>query len=100
MQAMEEAGIPIDMVGGTSIGSFTGALYCEEGKTEGVQARAFGWCRDMGTLWPKITDLTYPFTAMFTGRAENRRAERKIAGCEPNPLFPPLPPKAPEDLAA
>ncbi|XP_022085231.1 neuropathy target esterase-like isoform X1 [Acanthaster planci] len=71
MQAMEEAGIPIDMVGGTSIGAFTGALYCEEGRVQGIQARAFKWCRDMGTLWPKITDLTYPFTAMFTGRAFN-----------------------------
>ncbi|XP_038063814.1 patatin-like phospholipase domain-containing protein 7 isoform X2 [Patiria miniata] len=72
MQAMEEAGIPIDVVGGTSIGAFTGALYCEEGKVEGVASRAFKWCKDMGTLWPKITDLTYPFTAMFTGRAFNK----------------------------
>jgi lysophospholipid hydrolase len=27
---MEEAGIPIDMVGGTSIGAFIGAVYAEE----------------------------------------------------------------------
>ena len=67
MQAMEEAGIPIDMVGGTSIGAFTGALFCEEGKVAGIESRAFKWCRDMGSLWPKITDLTYPFSAMFTG---------------------------------
>ncbi|XP_033643648.1 neuropathy target esterase-like isoform X2 [Asterias rubens] len=72
MQAMEEAGIPIDMVGGTSIGAFTGALFCEEGKVAGIESRAFKWCRDMGSLWPKITDLTYPFSAMFTGRSFNK----------------------------
>lgn len=30
IKALEEAGIPIDMIGGTSIGSFVGALYAEE----------------------------------------------------------------------
>uniref|UniRef100_A0A8C3HHC7 lysophospholipase n=1 Tax=Chrysemys picta bellii TaxID=8478 RepID=A0A8C3HHC7_CHRPI len=30
IKAMEEAGIPIDLIGGTSIGSFIGALYAEE----------------------------------------------------------------------
>ena len=30
IRAMEEAGIPIDMVGGTSIGAFIGAVYAEE----------------------------------------------------------------------
>ncbi|KAJ8390679.1 hypothetical protein AAFF_G00100590 [Aldrovandia affinis] len=33
IKAMEEAGIPIDIVGGTSIGSFIGALYAEERST-------------------------------------------------------------------
>ena len=30
MQAIKEAGIPIDMVGGVSIGAFMGALWCQE----------------------------------------------------------------------
>lgn len=31
LKAMEEANIPIDMIGGTSIGAFVSGLYAEEG---------------------------------------------------------------------
>lgn len=30
IRAMEEANIPIDMIGGTSIGAFVSAVYAEE----------------------------------------------------------------------
>lgn len=40
IRALEEAEIPIDMVGGTSIGSFIGALYAEEVAFRPVCGRA------------------------------------------------------------
>lgn len=42
---MEEAGIPIDMVGGTSIGSFIGALYAEERSAVRTKQRAREWAK-------------------------------------------------------
>lgn len=38
-------GIPIDMVGGTSIGSLIGALYAEEVDADKVEARAREWAK-------------------------------------------------------
>lgn len=45
IKAMEEAGIPIDVVGGTSIGSFIGALYAEERSAVRVKQRAREWSK-------------------------------------------------------
>ena len=39
------AGIPIDMVGGTSIGALIGALYCEELDAERTTERARKWAK-------------------------------------------------------
>lgn len=43
LRALNEAGIPIDMVGGTSIGSFMGALYAEEKSSSRMRVRAREW---------------------------------------------------------
>ncbi|PAA57051.1 hypothetical protein BOX15_Mlig019176g2, partial [Macrostomum lignano] len=75
VRALTEHGIPIDMVGGTSIGSFMGALWAEETRLEGFEARARQFSKEMSSLWNKLVDLTYPQTAMFTGRAFNRGIE-------------------------
>ncbi|PAA58249.1 hypothetical protein BOX15_Mlig019799g1 [Macrostomum lignano] len=76
IRALTEAGIPIDMVGGTSIGSFVGALWAEETqRLDRFQDRARKFSREMSSLWSKLADLTYPQTAMFTGRAFNRGIE-------------------------
>lgn len=45
IKAMEEAGIPIDLVGGTSIGSFISALYSEERSAVRVKQRAREWSK-------------------------------------------------------
>uniref|UniRef100_A0A671PHZ6 lysophospholipase n=1 Tax=Sinocyclocheilus anshuiensis TaxID=1608454 RepID=A0A671PHZ6_9TELE len=65
IKAMEEAGIPIDIVGGTSIGSFIGALYAEERSAVRVKQRA------MNSVFKTVLDLTYPITSMFSGSAFN-----------------------------
>ena len=62
------AGVPIDMVGGTSIGSLVGALYCEEKDSARVEKRAREFAKKMARFGDKILDLTYPHSAMFSGQ--------------------------------
>ncbi|XP_060697275.1 patatin-like phospholipase domain-containing protein 7 isoform X1 [Hemiscyllium ocellatum] len=71
IRAMHEAGIPIDMVGGTSIGSFMGALYAEERNANRMRNRAQQWAKEMTNVFKKVLDLTYPITSMFSGSAFN-----------------------------
>uniref|UniRef100_A0A673JUZ6 lysophospholipase n=1 Tax=Sinocyclocheilus rhinocerous TaxID=307959 RepID=A0A673JUZ6_9TELE len=63
IRALSEAGIPVDLIGGTSIGSLIGALYAEERSVSRMTVRA--------RQWAMITDLTYPVTSMFTGASFN-----------------------------
>ncbi|XP_068779087.1 patatin-like phospholipase domain-containing protein 6 isoform X5 [Struthio camelus] len=71
IKAMEEAGIPIDMIGGTSIGSFIGALYAEERSAVRTKQRAREWAKCMNSVFETVLDLTYPITSMFSGSAFN-----------------------------
>ena len=43
LKALAECGIPVDMVGGTSIGAFMGALYSEERNYSQMRIRAKQW---------------------------------------------------------
>ncbi|KAI8429479.1 hypothetical protein MSG28_000115 [Choristoneura fumiferana] len=71
IRAIQEAGIPIDMVGGVSIGAFMGALWCMERNITTVTQKAREWSQKM-TQWGKqLMDLTYPATSMFSGRQFN-----------------------------
>ncbi|XP_073174260.1 patatin-like phospholipase domain-containing protein 6 isoform X10 [Lepidochelys kempii] len=60
IKAMEEAGIPIDLIGGTSIGSFIGALYAEERSAVRTKQRAREWAKD---LWLPYFNVTTDITA-------------------------------------
>jgi predicted acylesterase/phospholipase RssA len=40
---IQDARIPIDMVGGTSIGALIGALLCTETETAGVKDKTIKW---------------------------------------------------------
>lgn len=48
---MEEKGIPIDMIGGTSIGSFIGGLYACEQSIGKVDPIAQSWAEKGASLW-------------------------------------------------
>jgi lysophospholipid hydrolase len=67
IRAFEEAGIPIDMIGGTSIGSFVGGLFARENDHVSVWGRAKSFSAKMVSKWRQIMDITYPTTSLFTG---------------------------------
>uniref|UniRef100_A0A4W4GNE4 lysophospholipase n=1 Tax=Electrophorus electricus TaxID=8005 RepID=A0A4W4GNE4_ELEEL len=71
LRALTESGIPVDLVGGTSIGSMMGALYAEERSYSRMRIRAREWAMEMTSVFKKILDLTYPVTSMFSGAAFN-----------------------------
>lgn len=43
LRALNEAGIPVDLIGGTSIGAFMGALFAEEKSSSRTRVRARDW---------------------------------------------------------
>lgn len=67
LQALAEKGIPVDMVGGTSIGSFIGGLYAQEADIVQTLGRAKRFAGRMATLWRMLTDVTYPIVSYTTG---------------------------------
>ncbi|CAK7291486.1 Patatin-like phospholipase domain-containing protein 7 [Vulpes lagopus] len=71
IRALAECGIPVDMVGGTSIGAFMGALYSEERNYSQIRIRAKEWAEDMTSMVKTVLDLTYPITSMFSGAGFN-----------------------------
>ncbi|XP_017307857.1 patatin-like phospholipase domain-containing protein 7 isoform X2 [Ictalurus punctatus] len=71
IRALCEAGIPIDLVGGTSVGSLMGAVFAEERSYSRMRVRAREWAIEFGSMFKKILDLTYPVTSMFTGASFN-----------------------------
>ncbi|GAA5861134.1 hypothetical protein JCM3774_002201 [Rhodotorula dairenensis] len=72
LRALHDRDIPIDMVGGTSIGAFVGGLYAKEGDLVSMYGRAKRFSGRMSTLWRILTDLTYPVVAYTTGHEFNR----------------------------
>ena len=72
IRALEEAGIPIDVVGGTSIGAFVGALYSRDADIVPVYGHAKRFSGRMASLWRFMLDLTYPSVSYTTGHEFNR----------------------------
>ncbi|KAJ9115517.1 hypothetical protein QFC22_005277 [Naganishia vaughanmartiniae] len=72
LQALEEAQIPVDAIGGCSIGAFVGGLYAREADLLSTRGRAKQFSGRMGSLWRLLSDVTYPFAAYTTGHEFNR----------------------------
>lgn len=72
IRSLEEAGIPIDIVGGTSIGAFVGALYAWDADMVPLFGRAKKFAGRMGSMWRFALDLTYPSASYTTGHEFNR----------------------------
>ena len=65
IRALEEEGIPIDIVGGTSIGAFVGGLYARDADIVPVYGWAKKFAGRMASLWRFVLDMTYPSYATF-----------------------------------
>ncbi|KAJ4300407.1 phosphatidylcholine and lysophosphatidylcholine phospholipase [Collariella sp. IMI 366227] len=72
IRAMQEAGIPIDLVGGTSIGAFIGALYARHADFVPIVNAAKKFSGRMASMWRFALDLTYPSASYTTGHEFNR----------------------------
>ncbi|KAI0783411.1 patatin-domain-containing protein [Abortiporus biennis] len=72
IRALEEYGIPIDHIGGTSIGSLVGGLYAREGDLLSAAGRTKQFSGRMGNIWRILSDVTYPLVAYTTGHEFNR----------------------------
>ena len=67
IKVMEDSGIPIDMVGGVSIGSFIGGLYSQYGNLMPILRKLRQFSERMSSYLYFILDLTYPITAPLSG---------------------------------
>ncbi|KAF7337681.1 Lysophospholipase NTE1 [Mycena sanguinolenta] len=72
IRALEEYGIPIDHIGGTSFGALIGGLYAREGDIISSSGRAKHFSGRMGNIWRILSDVTYPIVAYTTGHEFNR----------------------------
>ncbi|KAK5075072.1 phosphatidylcholine and lysophosphatidylcholine phospholipase [Lithohypha guttulata] len=72
IRAIEEAGIPVDLIGGTSIGAFIGGLYARDAEVVSMYGRAKRFAGRMGSIWRFALDLTYPSVSYTTGHEFNR----------------------------
>ncbi|GME87460.1 unnamed protein product [Ambrosiozyma monospora] len=72
IKALEDQGIPVDMVGGTSIGAFVGGLYAKDYDFVPVFGRAKTFAGRMASIWRSLLDLTIPLTSYITGHEFNR----------------------------
>ncbi|PCH34074.1 patatin-domain-containing protein [Wolfiporia cocos MD-104 SS10] len=72
LRALEDYDIPIDLIGGTSMGAFVGGLYAREGDIISSSGRAKHFSGRMGNFWRMLSDVTYPIVAYTTGHEFNR----------------------------
>ncbi|KAI8635310.1 patatin-like phospholipase [Xylariaceae sp. FL1651] len=72
VRAIEEAGIPIDIVGGTSMGAFMGGLYARHADVVPMFGLAKKFSGRMSSIWRFALDLTYPSASYTTGHEFNR----------------------------
>ncbi|KZV84312.1 patatin-domain-containing protein [Exidia glandulosa HHB12029] len=72
LRAFEEYGVPIDHIGGTSIGSFIGGLYAREMDIFSAKGKAKHFAGRVASVWRILSDITWPVVAYTTGHEFNR----------------------------
>ncbi|ORX74762.1 patatin-domain-containing protein [Linderina pennispora] len=90
LQAFEESGIPVDMVGGTSIGAFVSGLYAQSPDTVSIHGPAKAFARRMSSTWRFLLDVTYPILAYTSGREFNRAIWKVFRDAEIEDLWLPF----------
>ncbi|KAJ1669889.1 phosphatidylcholine and lysophosphatidylcholine phospholipase, partial [Coemansia sp. RSA 25] len=90
LQAFEEAGIPVDMVGGTSIGAFMSGLYAQNPDSVAIHGPVKAFSRRMSSMWRFMLDVTYPILAYTSGREFNRTIWKVFKEAEIEDLWLPF----------
>lgn len=74
LRALCEAGIPVDLVGGTSIGSLMGALFAEDRSYSRMRMRAREWAmvREKHQSW-----LVVGISILSTTRGRQKSDQKK-----------------------
>ena len=67
LKALAESEIPVDIIGGTSMGACIGAIICQARDHKQVEEMACNLFKAMASPWRQILDITIPFTSMLTG---------------------------------
>lgn len=75
LQALVESGVPVDAVGGTSMGAMIAALYARDMNIYTALTFARRFSRSMSSRLSYLMDLTYPITSWFTGNTFNRQVQ-------------------------
>ncbi len=76
LRAFEEVGLPVDLVGGASVGALIGGLCAMEWQP----ARMHEVVRRIVTGKPSVEDLTFPFVSIFAGRRGSRAVREMCDG--------------------
>ena len=71
LKALEERNIPVDVIGGCSIGSFVGGVYAKELNFSTTYNIVKDLCTELRP-WRFLLDFTYPWLSMTTGARFNR----------------------------
>lgn len=77
LRVLEEEGIPVDMIVGTSVGAFIGALYAKHASYLEILPYATRFAQNMSNSWLFLKDFTVlPFTSYFNGYSFGRELEK------------------------
>ncbi|VDP68865.1 unnamed protein product [Echinostoma caproni] len=76
IRAFQDAGVPIDLIGGTSMGAFMSALWAEETRFAQFTQRAKKFTDSLNSIWNRVKDFTYPAVSIFSGKEFNAQLEK------------------------
>jgi lysophospholipid hydrolase len=82
LMALEEEGVPVDMLGGTSMGSFVGGVYAKEPTALLTRIIARRLAVHMSSAWEQVLDLTLPVVSYFSGFRMNKALEPLFRGAK------------------
>jgi lysophospholipid hydrolase len=79
IRALHEAGLAVDMVGGTSQGAFVGALFAKDPDNfDQLEKTLREMADNMSSIKEKLLDLTFPITSFFHGSRFNAGIHRLL----------------------
>jgi len=90
LRALEDVGVPIDCVGGTSQGALMAALYARHASTTHMLPRVKELVRAMSSPRHLLTDLTLPVLSIFSGKGVDRMLRAALGEVEIEDLWLPF----------